>query len=133
MMIGDTHVFLTADNGTVRAILRAATEADWAFGAYYYGLINSDGMASPGVHIDPLGPVMVNGTPDTRYHVNLMLVEPALSVMGDTLPRWQEMVLTWSLYGQADANPNAEESAVIFANVGLIDADSINSPARVWL
>ena len=135
-------VFLTIQPGQVDAIIRATSKADWAMGAYYYGLIDSDGNPSPGVHLSEMGPAMVTPgdelTPavmDTRYHVNMRLVEPSLSVVDDATgyQRWMTMACNWTRLGVPDAQVNKAEVGVEFADVVLIDPDSVQSPQRVWL
>jgi hypothetical protein len=138
--------FVTVTDSFVDAVIRADTEADWVQGAVFYGLLvpGEDGelLASPGVHVDVIGPVMLDpGDPETgegavidpRLHINLRLTGPALQSLDETgALKWQAMVAAWSTLGDPDPTPNANEEARILHKVALIRPDSITTPVRVW-
>jgi hypothetical protein len=138
--------FVTVFDGFVDAVIRAETEADWVQGAVFYGLLvpveAGELRASPGVHVDVIGPVVLDpGDPETRdgavidprLHINLRLTGPALQSIDETgALKWQAMVAAWSTFGDPDPAPNANEEARILHNVALIRPDSIKTPVRVW-
>lgn len=148
MEINGTVVFLREVGGMVDAMIRANTYADWAMGAYYYGLIDSEGVAAPGVDINEIGTVILEPggyddtgaelTPpvtDRRVHFNIRLSEPALSVIDEVtgLPRWKLMGINWTNYGVKDTKSNKNEVGMSLQSVVLIDANTIVSPKQVWL
>ncbi len=138
--------FVSHVGAFVDAVIRAQTEADWVQGAVFYGLLvpGEDGelLASPGVHVDLIGPVVLDpGDPETgegavidlRLHINLRLTGPALQSLDETgALKWQGMVAAWSTLGDPDPAPNASEEALVLHNVALIRPGSITTPVRVW-
>lgn len=154
--LSDLGTFSRAGLATmVDASVRAESEADWVQGAVFYGLLVEHSMETgvamvpaPGVEVDVLGPVQTSpaivdaqmnvlspASFDLRYHLNLRIHGPALdkTVEGTDFPKWKQMVINWTKFGDDDIAPNVEEKAVVLHNVALIDPDSIKSPSRVWL
>lgn len=149
----DVEIYARQSGGYIDTIVRADTQQAFEAAALARNIMvqDEDGNISPskGVNIDALGPVMLTAgtydnegneltapTFDTRYHVNMRIGEPAVSVMDadlPDLPAWIVTGITWTLQGQTDTNINAEESAKVLYSVALIDPDSISSPSRVWM
>lgn len=102
---------------------------------------------SPGVHFDHLGPVVITpGTydadgnevtapvMDTRHHVNIRLGPPATERVDEQGNlKWHKWALAWTQNGLPDAQINANETAVVYLDVALIDPETISTPSRVWL
>lgn len=79
---------------------------------------------------DDDGNITTPGVYDTRYHCDIFIGEPALSVPDDTheeLMKWQVTAIMWSQYGAVDENQNANEVARVIMDVALIDDRTINS------
>lgn len=167
----DIKVNLKEIGGMVDCIIRANTEADWIFGALHYGFVYEDNgeiIPKNGIDISIIGSVEISPAEydsdgnvitqaviDNRYHVNLRLSGPALTMHRkielipaeydsdgveiksatyeySPIAQWKEMALAWTNYGVEDDNNNKEEKAVVFENVALIDPESIKTFSRVW-
>lgn len=131
------EVFIRLENGFMDAICRAADQATWEAACIAYNLADEDGTLREGVHVDVIGPVVIAPgtydeagaeitppTYDERYHVNLRVAEER---------DWQPVCIAWMQHGSADPEVNRDEVALVFGGVSLIDPDTINTPARVWL
>ena len=104
-------------------------------------------LTAAGVNISPLGSVMLTAgvydaegveiTPptfDTRYHVNIRLIDPALSRTDEYgVLKWEKWSMAWTLGGDDDLETNAAEVGKVMQGVSLIDPDTISSPSQVWL
>jgi hypothetical protein len=104
---------------------------------------------SKGVDIDPIGPVMLTAgtydddggqitapTFDTRYHVNVRMMSPAIDRADEYgVVKWHKWAMAWTLGGAdlTSTNTNAGEVGKTLQNVSLIDPSTISSPSRVWL
>ena len=103
-------------------------------------------LTAAGVNIDHIGPVVVVAgtydadgveltapTYDTRHHVNIRLMDPALSQRDASgLLKWQKWAAAWSMDGAPDTQINAAEVGKVLQGVCLIDPPSIRSPSRRW-
>ena len=103
--------------------------------------------AARGVYIDHIGPVVIipavldaegaEITPavmDNWHHVNFRMIEPALSVLGQTgMPKWAEVAVGWSTQGSPDDRMNKAEKGRKMQDVVLLGPETIATPKRVWL
>ncbi|MBE0454304.1 MAG: hypothetical protein IBX58_11545 [Roseovarius sp.] len=146
LSINGIETFLARTGPFVDTVVRAATKADWVRGAVFYGLMTpgeeGDMARSPGVHVDVIGPVVIEeGDDETgrapvldpRYHVTLRLSGPALEAVDESgALKWQAMAVAWSALGDSAPVQNAAEEARVLHDVALINPDSLRTPLRVW-
>lgn len=123
MIIDEIETFLDNSTGFIEAFVRADTEADWVFGAVYYGLLIEEGnelVPNIGIAISEVG--IIKG----KYHVNIRL-KP------NSPCNWREMGKNWTTLGIVDPEKNAEEVGLLLERVTLIDSTSIVSPELRFL
>lgn len=127
-------------------LLRCADQATFHAQAEAYGLMaRSKGqlVLVRGVHIDEIGPMVITPpvmsedgmtmvTPpvmDMRHHVNLRIVEPAMSAVDDQgRNKVETLTALWS--AGAPAETNAGETATEVQGVEWVRG--VSSQSRVW-
>lgn len=160
----DVEIFVRVSSGMVDTIVRAADRATFEAAAMAQKIMyevtetvidpntgeetqvpTGEILPAAGVYLDHLGPVMTNpGDPengieptfDTRHHINMRIVEPALSAMSENVPdfpSWLVTAIVWSSQGTSDTQINSAERSTVLNGVSIIDPDSITTPNRVWL
>lgn len=146
----EVTVYVAIQGRVVDAIVRADTREDFEAAALSRNLLTEDAdgnrTPAPGVNIDVLGPVTIKPavldeegnvtTPavtDSRYHVNIRITDPALSVVdAEGFENWRQTAIDWTAYGTPDTAINAEEQGLKLGGVVLIDPATVKSPVRVW-
>lgn len=103
---------------------------------------------SVGIDIDPLSPVVITpavydedgvtvlteAVTDPRPHYNVRMTAPSTQRVDEYgVLKWHKWAMAWTFGGDVDEDQNANEDARTMYGVSLIDRDTINSPARVWL
>lgn len=133
------------EGGWIRAYIRAASKAAWETAALSRNLLRTlDGAVVPslGVEVVEIGSltltpavmdedgetVLTPAVIDSRWHANLTIGEPALSVLDeDGEKSWIATGKLWTVYGTEDDQVNASETALDLYDVGLIDPATISS------
>ena len=66
--------------------------------------------------------------------MNFRLTAPAVNAVDDYgVVKWHKWAMAWAFSGTNDTNANANEEAVKLIGVSLINADTMQSPSRVFL
>jgi len=123
MIIDEIETFLDNSTGFIEAFVRADTEADWVFGAVYYGLLiedNNELVPNIGIAISEIG--IIKG----KYHVNIRL-KP------NSPCNWREMGKNWSTLGEPDLDQNADEVGIKLERVTLLDKATIKTKESTFL
>ena len=124
-------------------MIRATDRETFLTKAAEVGILVDDGdgqRTASGVAYHEMGPlllksgefdadmnVVVPPVVDSRWHVNLWLQQSAIDA-----GNWQQWAKAWTENGQV-AQSNANEVAVIYQGVELIDPMTVSSPSNVLL